>query len=155
MRSRRGEVRLRWPVLVSALLHLLAVLGLNLLPTPTGGPRLQQETSSIRVSFPSNSETPRPEQKSDGAQTDLMPDSEVGFGPDGERAFEPSIAQVSEASKPPDPRPPTSITPQPTPSIPPSPLTAPEVVKMPLPNVPPRTTRAQSRPFGSNLRQIN
>jgi protein TonB len=132
MCSRRQEVRLRWPMLVSALLHVLVVLALNLLPAPGGGPHVPQERPYIQVAFtysdqvdealtakvPSEILSHGP--RSDGLETYLAPAIEAHYAPEGERVFEPSAAEVGEASKPPDPPPTASITPQSVPSAPPS-----------------------------------
>jgi hypothetical protein len=129
MRSRRRQFSMQWFALLSVLLHVLALLAVNLLPTPAGGPHPPQEKSSIRVFFPDtdkvgeslnaevSSEIPSPGQKSDGSKTYMMPASEVSSVPEEERVSEPSTVQVSEVPKPPDPRPPTSISPQSTPPI--------------------------------------
>jgi len=132
MRPQRREVRLRWPVLVSGLLHVLAVFGLNLLQAPVGRLHLPQENPPIRIFlsytdqvdeslkaevFP---EISGPGQKSDGLKTPLVPESEASVAPNADRVIQPSTVQVSEAPKPPDPRPPADIRSESIPSISPS-----------------------------------
>jgi hypothetical protein len=128
MRTRRGEFRLRWFALCSALLHVLALLTVNFLLTAAGGPHPPQDNQLIRVFFPStdqideslkaavSSEIPTPGQKFDGSKTYTVPESEAGFVPEDEPVSDPPMVQMSEAAKPPDPRPPT-LSPQSIPSI--------------------------------------
>jgi hypothetical protein len=121
---------MRWCMLLSALLHVLALLAVNLLLTPAVGPQLTQDKPSIRVFFSDtdqadeslraeiSSEIPNPGKKSDRSQTYVGPKSEASFVPKGERISEPPTVQVSEVPTPPDPHPPTSaITPQATPPL--------------------------------------
>jgi hypothetical protein len=121
---------MRWSALLSALMHNLALLAPNVLLSPAGGPHLLYEKPSIDVFFSYtekvdespkaevSSAIPSPGPESDGAKTYLMPESEASFAPEAEHVSEPSTVQTSEAPQPPDPRPPTFVSPQPTPSIP-------------------------------------
>jgi hypothetical protein len=133
MHSQRREVRLRWPVLVSGLLHVLAVLGLNILQTPVGRPHhLPQENPPIRILLSHTDQVDEtqkaevspeisgPGQKSDDLKTRLAPASEASVAPKADPGLEPATVRVSEAPKPPDPRPPAGISSQFIPSISPS-----------------------------------
>jgi TonB family protein len=130
MRARRREFRLRWFALLSVLLHALTLLMVNGLLTPAGGPYPSQDNPSIRVFFPStdqsdeslkaevSSESPSPGQKLERSASSILPESGASFVPEDEPVSDPPMVQMGEAAKPPDPRLPTSISPQSNPSIP-------------------------------------
>jgi hypothetical protein len=89
-------------MLVSAALHILAVLALNLLLAPGGGPHVPQERPYIHVSFSYSDqgdesltdkappEMPGPGPMSDGLERDLAPAIEAHNAPERARVFEPS-----------------------------------------------------------------
>jgi TonB family protein len=131
-RSRQREFRLRWCVLLSALLHILGGVALHLILTPAGGPHLPREHPTFRV-FLSHTdqvgeslqaevspEIPYPGQRSDGFKAYDLPESEADVGAQEARVFDQAMVQHGEPPKPPDPRPPTAMAPQSIPPISPA-----------------------------------
>jgi periplasmic protein TonB len=119
VRSQVRTFRLRWPVLRSVALHVLAVIALNSMLIPANVANTPEAQRAIRVFFPltgTGSEVLQtdvsPEmtqigERSDGLSPFLAQESEPHFPLEGERISEPIPLQVGELSKPPDPRPPT------------------------------------------------
>jgi hypothetical protein len=118
MRSQVRTSRLRWSILLSVALHVLAVIALNSVLVPADVANAPEEHRSIRVFFPpagTSSEflqadvspaMPQPGQRSDDLRPFLAQESEPNFPLEGERISESIPIQVSELPKPPDPRPP-------------------------------------------------
>jgi periplasmic protein TonB len=118
VRSQVGTSRLRWSIMLSAALHVLAVVALNFLLVPANVADGPEENQFIRVLFsPTDTsheslqaddsrEMPQPGQRSDDLRPFLARESEPNFPLEGERISEPTPVQISELPKAPDPRPP-------------------------------------------------
>jgi protein TonB len=128
LRSQSQPFHIRWAVLASVLLHILAGGMLNILLSPAHSPVPPQESRPIGVYFAEvddaheslhgavSSETESPAQMPKAVDTYLPPAPEGHVYSESQDIPEPTALQVSEIPKPPDARPPSVTSPS---SIPP------------------------------------
>jgi hypothetical protein len=167
MRSRPLELRVRWCVLLSALLHILAMLALNILLTPADGPHPPGEPPAIRVFLAQTNqadesllamaspEIANPGETSDGSKTYAVRASESSFAPKESVSSNP---RPSTWAKHPSPltRVPRRLSSRnlflPAPLVV---LPMPNVVAIPLLNKAPRVILRRTHSLRSSLRLSN